>query len=88
MIPNRVNVLTDPIVQDCLTRRDETIEVLINEAKETDKLKEHYKQKFEEAEENADKKRMKWWWRWLLCWLSIAIILYFTYKHFERWLSI
>lgn len=46
MIPDCVDPLTNPIVQDMLRRRDETIECLIDEIKETEKLKDERKQKY------------------------------------------
>lgn len=88
MIPDCVDPLTNSTVQDCLRRRDEAIEILIDEVKETDRLKEHYKQKLEEKEIELNHKRIKWWRWWLFCGLSMAVILYFTYKHYQRWLSI
>ena len=46
MIPDCIDPLTNPIVQDMLRRRDETIECLIEEIKETEKLKDDRKQKY------------------------------------------
>lgn len=75
MIPNCVDPVTNPIVQDMLRRRDETIDCLIEEVKENEKLKEHYKQKYDEikAEELKFNRRIFTW--WIFVWMLILYLL-------------
>lgn len=75
MIPDCVDSVTNPIVQDMLRRRDETIENLIEEIKETEKLKEHYKQKYDKIKSEKLKFNERIFIWWVFVWMLILYLL-------------
>jgi len=76
MIPDCVDPLTNPIVQDMLRRRDETIECLLEEIKETEKLKDDRKQKYNWYIKDENTHFKKWFLLWVVsCTILVCLIM-------------
>lgn len=86
MIPDCVDPLTNPIVQDMLRRRDETIDCLIEEIKETEKLKEERKQKYNWYVKDERTHFKKWFSLWVVsCTILVYLIILAWHLIWTAW---